>query len=94
MRTKIYIVLWGEGTPFKDRFKAAKFFREQFNISHRLSRWRSWGGEENCIFLKETDMGYPWVKLYRGNLQNIVCSFGPTYDFIVLSKNRKLIGTL
>ena len=95
--SKYYIVRYGEGTKFKDRFKAAKFLREQLNFKGYLCRWADWNsGSENAVYCCDAHLSWGGsVRIYRGNFTTIAERFTLRGDeIVVLGADRKLIGFL
>lgn len=94
---KYYIVSYGEGTKFKDRFKAAKFLRQQLNFKGRLCKWSDWSrGCENAVYCCEEHFNWGGsVRIYRGNFDVAVERFNIRGDeVVVLGADKQFIGFL
>ena len=94
---KYYIVPYGEGTSFKDRFKAAKFLREQLNFKGTLCRWTDWSvGGENAVYCCEAHLSwYDGIRIYRGNFSYFTEKHIARGDeVVVLGKDREILGVI
>lgn len=94
---KYYIVPYGEGTKFKDRFKAAKFLREQLNFKGTLCRWTDWcAGGENAVYCCEAHLSwYGGIRIYRGNFSYFTEKHIARGDeVVVLCKDREILGVI
>lgn len=94
---RFYIVPYGEGTGLKDRFKAAKFLRQQLNFKGKLCRWSDWCEDgENAVYICEAHLKLYWyVNIYRANFS---CFTGQHIaigdEVFVLSKNKEIVGVI
>lgn len=94
---KFYIVPYGEGTKFKDRFKAAKFLREQLNFKGTLCRWADWCADgENAVYCCEAQLSwYGSIRIYRGNFNYFTENHIARGDeVVVLGKDREILGVI
>lgn len=93
---KYYIVPYGEGTSFKDRFKAAKFLREQLNFKGTLCRWVDWSqGGENAVYICEAHLSWYNVRIYRANFNYFTENHIARGDeVVVLGKDREILGVI
>ena len=93
---KYYIVPYGEGTKFKDRFKAAKFLRQQLNFKGTLCRWTDWSkGGENAVYCCEAQLSWYNVRIYRGNFNYFTENhIARGNEVVVLGKDREILGVI
>lgn len=94
---KFYIIPYGEGTGLKDRFKAAKFLRQQLNFKGKLRTWSDWcEGEENAVYICEAHLRLYWnVNIYRTNFSHFTERHIAIGDEVfVLGKNKEIVGVI
>lgn len=94
---KYYIVPYGEGTSFKDRFKAAKFLRQQLNFKGTLCRWYDWCKDgENAVYCCEAHLSwYGSIRIYRANFNYFTENHIARGDeVVVLGKDREILGVI